>query len=94
MVVINCYKIHQSLNITDPKPTDHRRFTEDLVNLLFLQQIKGFAETITIKPYPKYTRKRPEPGPKTLSITLDDTQVTNHSYIRQDKYRDCYICRD
>ena len=55
MVITNCYKIYQNLNIVDPKPTDHRRFTEYLVNLLFLQQSKGSTDTI-IQPYPKYKR--------------------------------------
>ncbi len=36
------------------KPTQHREFIEELVNLLFYIEDEDFSNKITQKPYPKY----------------------------------------
>jgi hypothetical protein len=99
MVVTNCYKIHCHINkpidpkTGRPKSTAHRNFVENLVNLLFLQQYKGFAESIITEPYPKYVHKQAEPGQKIL-VPQTISTIINHTQIKRDKVDYCRICRE
>lgn len=103
MVVTNSYKIHCHINKLKnhrtgrPKPEAHREFIEDLTNLLFLQQIKEFAETITTKPYPRFVRNQPKSGRLISLPTLPNIgmiQTFNHTHIKRDKYDYCQVCRE
>jgi hypothetical protein len=66
----NSYKLNLALNgvknTSNDKiyPRQHRKWMEELVNLLFQVDSDDFGEEIYFKPYPKYVYESPKIGPK------------------------------
>ena len=60
LAVYNSYKLHLALNGSGTSksgkrdPEQHRKWVEELMNLLFQVNSDDFGEEITSKPYPKY----------------------------------------
>ena len=90
IAVSNSYKLHLALNgsktsSTDKRdPREHRKWIEDLVNLLFQVKNDDFGEEITSKPYSKYVyqsvSKGPKPAKKEAFSTIIDGFHFDHLY--------------
>jgi hypothetical protein len=71
IAVYNSYKLHLALNGSKTSstgkrdPQQHRKWVEDLVDLLFQVKNDDFGEDIVSKPYPKYKYQLVSKGPKT-----------------------------
>ena len=74
MILINCWKIYESLYGPFISPTEkrqlivYRTFLEALVELLFLCDFEKYAENVSgtsFKEYPKYSYIPHKTGPKT-----------------------------
>ncbi len=91
IAVINSYKLNLALNESktssteNRKPTQHREYIEELVNLLFCIEDKDFSDKITQKPYPKYEYQSVSIGPKFTekrAFFENIHEFSQHSQIR------------
>ncbi len=91
IAVINSYKLNLALNESkisstgNRKPTQHREFIKELVNLLFLIKDKNSSNKITQKPYPKYEYQSVSIGRKSTekdSFFENIHQSSQHSQSR------------
>ena len=103
LAVYNSYKLHLALNGSETSktgkrdPEQHRKWVENLMNLLFQVDSDDFGEEITSKPYPKYKYEEVSKGPKRegkeafFKIINDDS---NHLYLENPERKRgfCIFC--
>ena len=104
LAVYNSWKLHLALNGSQTSktgkrdPEQHRKWVEELVNLLFQVNSDDFGEEITSKPYPKYEYEEVSVGrPSTdISAFLEaiDGSISDHIYGLNPlgKKSWCYFC--
>ena len=103
LAVYNSYKLHLALNGSKTSktgkrdPQQHRKWIEDLVDLLFQVDSDEFGEDIDSKPYPKYKYQEVSTGPKregkeAFLRTIND--LKNHLYIEKSRKERgyCFFC--
>jgi hypothetical protein len=104
IAVYNSYKLHLALNGSKKSskgkrdPQQHRKWIEDLVDLLFQVNNDDFGADFTSKPYPKYQYQTPSKGQKTAGKkaflqAINRSEIT-HLYVSNPfkKRGYCFFC--